>query len=351
MTRAVLCQVPVVAWIAEGLTAENGKRPMKTKLIAGLLLSLVLVWLSLRGIDMEEVYKGFRKVHIPFIIYSTAVMFLIQILRAVRWGLILKPLDDISKFTIFSITNVGSLAIVAIPARLGELVKPYLIAKKSRLSIGSALGTVFIDRMLDIAVILIVAVTVFFVTPLPSLLFRFGFILLLLLIAILALGAFTLFWKEKAKQILAPLIKIFPTRYVTLMNKLTNQFIEGFSILNNPAPLIAIMFISLSIWLANVLAIYFFFMAFNLNLPLTAAFTIMIILIAGIAIPSAPGFIGNWHYACVLGLGFFGVAKTSALSFAILYHAVSVGLILTLGLVSLPFNSFSIADLRHREHP
>src|SRR5674536_356652 len=71
----------------------------------------------------------------------------------------------------------------------------------------------------------------------------------------------------------------------------------------------------------------------------------MIILIIGIAIPTAPGFIGNWHYFCILGLGLFGIPKTDALTFAIIYHALSIGIVILLGLLFLPFNRFSVADL------
>ena len=322
---------------------------MKIKIMTGLLFSLLLVWLSLRGIDIKEVPNGLRKVNGVFVIYSMAVMILMQVLRAMRWGLILKPLDQISKLTLFSVTNVGFLAIVAIPVRLGEFVRPYLITKKSRISMGSALGTIFIERILDIFAVLIIAATFFFSVPLPAPLSRYGFFLALSAICISMFMMLILSRKEKTKTILARLIKILPTRYVNFLKKLTAQFIEGFSVIKNNMLLTLIVIISLSIWLADALAIYLFFLAFNLNLPITAPFVIMVVLIAGIAIPSAPGFIGNWHYACVLGLGFFGIAKTTALSFAVLYHAVSIGIIIILGLISLPSNSFSVFDFWHRE--
>jgi uncharacterized membrane protein YbhN (UPF0104 family) len=56
--------------------------------------------------------------------------------------------------------------------------------------------------------------------------------------------------------------------------------------------------------------------------------------------------VGNWHYACILALTLFGLEKADALSFAILYHALSVGIVLVLGLAFLPFNRFSPKDLQ-----
>ncbi|MBW2559802.1 MAG: flippase-like domain-containing protein, partial [Deltaproteobacteria bacterium] len=86
----------------------------------------------------------------------------------------------------------------------------------------------------------------------------------------------------------------------------------------------------------------------DFDLPLSAAFVLMVVVILGIAIPTAPGFIGNWHFFCVLGLGLFGIHKTDALTYAIVLHFLSIGTIAILGLVFLPFNRFSLSDMRRR---
>lgn len=116
----------------------------------------------------------------------------------------------------------------------------------------------------------------------------------------------------------------------------------------NPALLLSVSLLSIAIWLVDWMAIYLLFLAFGLHLPVAAALVLMIILIIGIAIPTAPGFIGNWHYSCVLGLGLFGIPKTDAMTFALVYHALSIGIIILLGLIFLPFNRFSVADLRRQ---
>jgi uncharacterized membrane protein YbhN (UPF0104 family) len=74
----------------------------------------------------------------------------------------------------------------------------------------------------------------------------------------------------------------------------------------------------------------------------------MIILLIGIAIPAAPGFVGNWHYFCVLALTLYGISKPDALSFAIVYHFLSLAVVVVLGVLCLPFHRFALADLRHQ---
>ena len=321
---------------------------MKKKVIAGLALSALLIWLSIRGIEFRGVMDGFRTIRCGYLLPAVAAMFLMQLLRSIRWGFILRPIGKVDQLSLFSVTSVGFLAIIAIPARLGELARPYLIAKKSRIPMSSALGTIFVERVLDSLTILIIAVLALFFTPLPPWLVRSSVLFLLVTLGLFAVMILMIVRREATLGILAPLIGRLPARYAGAVNRLIDHFIEGFRIVVNPALLFSATLLSIVIWLVDVLAIYLLFLAFGLHLPVAAAFVLMIILIIGIAIPTAPGFIGNWHYFCILGLGLFGIPKTDALTFAIIYHALSIGIVILLGLIFLPFNRFSVSDLRRQ---
>ena len=321
---------------------------MKKKAIAGLALSALLVWLSIRGIEFRGVVDGFRTIRCGYVLPAVVAMFLMQLLRSIRWGLILRPIEKVDQLSLFSVTSVGFLAIIAIPARLGELARPYLIAKKSRIPMSSALGTIFVERVLDSLTVLIIAVLALFFTPLPPWLIRSSVLFLLVTLGLAAVMIRVIVRREATLRILAPLIGRLPARYAGTVNRLIDHFIEGFRIVADPALLFSATLLSIVIWLVDVVAIYLLFLAFGLHLPVAAAFVLMIILIIGIAVPTAPGFIGNWHYFCILGLGLFGIPKTDALTFAIIYHALSIGIVILLGLIFLPFNRFSVSDLRRQ---
>jgi glycosyltransferase 2 family protein len=321
---------------------------MKKKVIAGLILSALLVYLSIRDIHFPGVADGFRTLRYGYIPPILALMFLMQLLRSFRWGLILSPLEKIDQLPLFSVTSVGFLAIIAIPARLGELARPYLITKKSRLKMSAALGTIFVERVLDSLTVLAIAVFVLFLTPLPPWLIRSSVLFLFLTLAFVSAMIVMMVKREASLRVLAPLIGKLPARYVEVVNRIISHFIDGFRIMIDPALLISVTGLSIVIWLVDVLVIYLLFLAVGFHLPVVAAFVLMIILIIGIAIPTAPGFIGNWHYFCILGLSIFGVPKTDALTFAIIYHVLSIGVVIALGLAFLPFNRFSIVDLRRQ---
>ncbi len=321
---------------------------MKKKVIAGLIFSTLLVYLSIRGIDFRGVAEGFRTIHYGYVPPTLALLFLMQFLRSYRWGLILSPLAKIDQLSLFSVTSVGFLAIVAIPARLGELARPYLIAKRSNLKMSSALGTIIVERVLDSLTVLVIAVFVLFFIPLPPWLVRASVLFLLATLALLAVMILMILKQEASLRILATLCRKLPARYAEGLNRLVRHFLQGFRIMVNPALLATVTGLSILIWLIDVLAIYLLFLAFGFQLPAAAAFVLMIILIIGIAIPTAPGFIGNWHYFCILGLSLFGVPRTDALTFAIIYHTLAIGIVVILGLAFLPFNRFSVADLRRQ---
>jgi hypothetical protein len=321
---------------------------MKKKVIAGLAVSALLVYLSIRGIDFMEVASGFRTIRPAYLLLSLALMLFMQVLRSYRWGLILRPLAKVDQLSLFSVTSVGFLAIIAIPARLGELARPYLITQRSGIMMSSALGTVLVERVLDGLTVLAIAVGTLWLIPLPPWLVGSGFLFLTVTIALLGVVVLMIFQQQAALKILAPLFAILPAGYADRIRRLIAHVIEGFRIMSNPTLMISVTALSLLIWIVDVLVIYVLFLAFGWGLPLAASLALMIILIIGIAIPTAPGFIGNWHYFCVLGLDLFDVPRPDALTFAILYHALSVGVIASLGLVFLPFNRLPVSSLREK---
>ncbi|MEW6332718.1 MAG: lysylphosphatidylglycerol synthase transmembrane domain-containing protein [Thermodesulfobacteriota bacterium] len=321
---------------------------MKKKVIAGLILSALLVYLSVRGIDFRGVVEGFRSIRYAYVPPVIALLFLMQLLRSVRWGMILSPLSKIDQLSLFSVTSVGFLAITAIPARLGELARPYLITKKSDLKMSSALGTIIVERVLDSLALLVIAGFVLLFMPMPPWLVRASLLFLLITLLLVVAMILMIIRREASLRLLAPMIGKLPARYAERVDRLIGHFIEGFRIMIDPKLLICVAGMSILIWLINAMAIHLLFSALGLQVPVMAAFVLMLVLIIGIAIPTAPGFIGNWHYFCILGLSLFGVPRTEALTFAIVFHALSIGQVIVLGVAFLPFNPFSVADLRRQ---
>ncbi|MEA2014974.1 MAG: lysylphosphatidylglycerol synthase transmembrane domain-containing protein, partial [Thermodesulfobacteriota bacterium] len=313
---------------------------MLKKLFLGIIISAFFVYLSFRGIDLKGIGAGLNNAKLLFIIPSLCLLVLIQILRAYRWGIIMRPIMRIDQLSLFSVTSVGFMAVVAIPARIGEFTRPYLISAKTGISMSSALGTIVVERVLDALTILTIFFLVVLFTPLPPWLIKSCLISLLFALAFLGLIVFLISRKESALKIFSLVLRIFPLKWHSKLTGLIDSFVDGFKIIPNQRSMCYLVLLSILIWVFDALAIYILFFAFDIALPLSAAFVLMAVIILGIAIPTAPGFVGNWHFFCVLGLGLFGIDKTEALVYAIVLHFLSIGIIVILGLAFLPFNRF-----------
>ena len=321
---------------------------MNKKVIVGILISVILVYLSVRGINLQDVFRDLKKIQLTYVIFFILLVILMQWLRSYRWGVILQPMEKIDQLSLFSVTSVGFLAISAIPARIGELARPYLISKRSSIKMSSALGTILVERVLDSFTVLAIAVIVLFLTDLPPWMIRSSIIFFLLALGMFCFIIFLILRRDAALKLINRILSKLPGKFAHKIDELIHHFIDGFKIVTNIKLLLYLFLLSALVWLVDVLAIYMLLKAFGFTLPVMASFVVMIILIVGIAIPAGPGYIGNWHFACVLALSFFGLAKAEALSFAVVYHFLAMVIVVVLGVAFLPFNKFSISDMKNQ---
>jgi len=245
---------------------------LKKRLILGLLLGAVFIYLSFKGINFKEIAESLSAVRYIYIIPVLLILFFIQFLRSYRWGVILSPIEKIDQTSLFSVTCVGFLAIVAIPARLGELARPYLITHKSDVTMTSALGSIFLERVFDVLTILIMFFIIAFLTPMPSWLMKSSIAFLAVILVIIALMILLLVNKDAFFKIVNPVISRLPEKYFHKTEELIDHFISGFKMIGNFKLIVYVAFLSLLIWLVAALAIYILFSAFNFHLSFLTFF-------------------------------------------------------------------------------
>ncbi|AXC10519.1 putative dolichol-P-glucose synthetase [Acidisarcina polymorpha] len=84
------------------------------------------------------------------------------VLRSVRWSIFLKPVKRVSPFSILGSQVIGFTG-VALFGRLADLVRPYLVARRVNLTVGSQVAVYTVERMFDLgAMALIFSLTLLF---------------------------------------------------------------------------------------------------------------------------------------------------------------------------------------------
>jgi uncharacterized protein (TIRG00374 family) len=129
-------------------------------LIVAVLLGLLLVQLKhSSGFAWDKFWQHARYADPLHIALGLGIIYFCYTLRAVRWAILLRPTKKVSAASLLGTQFIGFTAI-ALFGRLGELVRPYLVARRTQLTLSSQLAVYAVERMFDLAsVALIFSVT------------------------------------------------------------------------------------------------------------------------------------------------------------------------------------------------
>jgi len=306
------------------------------RFIISLLISGLLFYFAFKGVDWNAFKDGFARIDYLYLLIVFPLLLLVQWIRSYRWGVILKPIKRIDQSTLFPITSVGFMGILLLPARTGELLRPYLISQQKGLDLRSALATIVVERVLDGLTIMGFLVLVILFIPLPLWVHQAGYLSFAVFLSLLLVLFLLATREERTMSIIRILTKWLPQRVQNGTQAFVSSFTEGLRILPDLRRLGLGVVLSLIIWTLMGLVFYILLLCFHMRLPLIAGYTLLVIVVIGIMIPGAPGFVGNFHFACVVGLSLFGIPRSEALSYAIVNHLVVVLFTVALGVIFLP---------------
>lgn len=312
---------------------------IRTAVVIGLAAGLIAIFL--RNADLDRVWSAVRAARADLIALSVALTAVTFIIRAERWQYLLGPLGPTRFWTVFRTTVIGFAASAVLPARAGEVIRPYLLARREGLSATAAFATILVERVLDLAaVLLLLAAFVLWFDPgveaRDSTVFsaiRFGG----LMMAPVALGALGLMFfmaghPERLEAWLLKAERVLPARLAALIARLARTFAEGFAVVRRPERLVAAMAWSMVLWITIAAGIWAVAEAFGIAMPFTGGWLMLAPLVVGVAVPT-PGSVGGFHEAFRLGAtAFFGADNNTAVGAAIVLHAISVVPVTVFGL-------------------
>ena len=133
---------------------DNGLRNIiRTVIVIGLAVGLIAVFL--RNADLGRVWSAVAAARADFLALSVVLTALTFVIRAERWQYLLEPLGPTRFRIVFRTTVIGFAASAVLPARAGEVIRPYLLARQEGLSATAAFATILVERMLDLVAVLL----------------------------------------------------------------------------------------------------------------------------------------------------------------------------------------------------
>ncbi|HSD89190.1 MAG TPA: lysylphosphatidylglycerol synthase transmembrane domain-containing protein [Kofleriaceae bacterium] len=325
-----------------------------------LALCLWLVWpdhttrTQLRHVLESMEFSSFA----PYLAAYIGLLVVVQLTRALRWNYLLAPLGvRIPRAPLLAISSVGFMAILALPARLGEFVRPGLLRKRG-VSGTAALGTVAVERIVDGLLVSLFVFGAFFAlrgphSPgwmMPTAYAALGIFALAMVFLIGALK-----WPERSVQFwldISFLPKIAP-RVASIIERKALEMIRGFEVMRDTQNLIKFCAWSLVYWVSNGLGVYVLARGFGLDLGLVGAFATMGLVAVGITLPNSPGLVGQFQWFTLLGLSLYiagASTKTSdiyptAFAFANTHYVLQVLWYVLCGAMGLATRYVSFHDM------
>src|SRR4029450_10254229 len=141
--------------------------PSRLRAALVLLLTIGLLAFFLSGAHLDRAWEATRHANGRLIALAVVVTMLTYVLRAVRWQYLLAPIGPTHFATAFRTTVIGFAASFLLPARPGEVIRPYLLARREGLNATAAFATIIIERLLDLITVLALFPG-FVLTPRPA---------------------------------------------------------------------------------------------------------------------------------------------------------------------------------------
>ena len=327
---------------------------MRLRSIIVSILAIALFAWFLRHANLEDVWVQVRRARIDLLVAGFIAVVITYLIRAYRWQFLLDPIGPTRFRTALRTTVIGFAALGVLPARAGDVLRPYLLARQEGLSTSATLATIVMERVLDlIAVLLLLAVYVWGVadpTSLPPALLR-PIEVSSALAAAAAVVLMVMMWvlathPERIGRLVFKSAGVLPHKVADRLAGLAQTFSSGFAVAREPRALALALLWSFPLWLAIAAEAWFVTIAFGIVMPFTGTFLLQALLVIGVAVPT-PGAVGSYHEAYRIGVTtFFGAANDAAVAAAIVAHAISYVPVVLTGVVFMAQDGLTLGGLK-----
>lgn len=317
---------------------------MRWKIALVLLLTVgCLLWV-LWGIDLGTVQVSLESFRWERMLLVFALYIATHAVRIWRFRWILGR--KIAFWPLMSIVSIGYVAINVMPLRMGEFVRPWLLRERCGVPFGAGLAAVFVERLVDMLMLLGMLGMVAFWVDLPAgrvvvegvdvLAFGQRFAGTIVIGGVLGIAVVTALG-ERALRITDRLP----------LGSMVRRFAEGLrDLVRRPRELVLILGSSVLIWLVTLWSVQVSLSAFpGFPWDFATALTVWTITLLGMAAIPTPGFFGGFEAACVAGLSLFGIDPDEARTFAVILHIGQFGFTVGWGLLFLVWEGLSLRQV------
>ena len=314
---------------------ENGQDRRQLQFWLGMFISAASLAAIFLLIDPAEVLAALRSARYGYLILSALGVVAFLMLRAVRWRFMLG--NQIAWRQVFHIQNIGYMLTSILPFRIGDVARAVLIGNVPPVTFPQGLSTMVVERVLDLLfIVTLLPFTLAEVGTLPEnvqTVARFAGVLAVAAIVTLVVAANQ---RPLARRLVTFVLdRIYFLDTAAWVRRL-DELLSGLSSLTRLGDGLLLGALSVLVWVPILFAYHAGLLAVNLR-P-TPAMTAFVVCAAALSVtaPSSPGQVGVFHAAVIFALvQILGQPDGPSVSFAFLYHALNILIMLLLGVIGV----------------
>ncbi len=312
--------------------------------VIGVSISVLLLWWTLKDVEFAEVITQMREVRILPFLGMIALATLSFPIRTIRWRYLLRADGEVLPFTpLWHATAVGFMLNNVLPARPGELARPFIAQRLTKARFTSALASIGVERLMDTLVLvalLVVATSAggFAADTTVAGFTVSGLVRFVTIVSVVALAVSLVVvnWPVPAMRVAdATARTVLPDRWADRAVSVIDGLLGGLDSLKSAHRFMNVLLWSVILWLVNAYSFYVGFAAFGIEASWSAALMLQSVIAFGVAVPSAPGYFGVFEFLTKAALALYAIDATHAVSYAFGYHLGTFLPITLLGIWSL----------------
>jgi uncharacterized protein (TIRG00374 family) len=325
----------------------------------GVAISALFLGVFIYNTDFGEIRDAFRDANYFIALAALPVYFAGAWLRTVRWQYLLRPVARVPARRLYPVVLVGLMANNLIPARVGELVRAYVLGTRENVSKAASLGTIAVDRLFDgLTLVPMLVIFVPFVEggerfPLPVVdatvnLVQLGIVMAVLFAAGFAVLYLLIFSPRWADRIDRWILAVTPERFRPSVDGLLQSFLQGLHALRSPADMAVAWVMSAGSWLLEATMYYLVGLAFDIHVGFEVYLVVTAAANLAIAIIASSGGIGPFELVVKQTFIAAGVGTSAATAYAIGLHTLVLLPVIAVGLYVMGTMGLSLGEMFRR---
>ncbi len=322
------------------------------KITVALAISIICLWFAFHKVDFNQAMQIFSHSRVRLVPLSLFTFLCLGVMwvRAWRWTYLFRPEHQATTGGLTVANLIGFMTNNILPLRVGEMVRAWMARRKSRAPLSYVIGSLVVERLFDtLSMLLCLIVPLLFIPGLPGVMRKIGQGMTVAFFGALCLMLLLRFKPHLAQRaIAAPARKLMSAQAFAKLDHLLHTFTDSLRMLKDGSAMLKVAALSIFHWGLVVFSYYLALKGFSFDsLPWTAPFLTLGLVGLGVALPSAPAFIGPLHWAIIYSLSdIYGVPKSEATGFAVVIHLLMMLPLTAVGLALMSREGLSLSQIR-----